>query len=388
MTAPSQPSTPAPAPAEDRAPAAVPRRHAARLEWVDAARGYSVAAVVVAHVVLWHMTDPGVPIAGVGASFWDRVYGLMGSVRMPVLLAVSGLVMARRVRAGFVEGGLLLRSVRNYYLYVVWLVVYALFYAVVVEPTLPHRVDGVGDVVRQLVVPETTLWYVYALAVYIAVLGALHRVPAWVVLTALSVLSIVMHVTTTSDQVWSKVPELAVYFALGVYGADLLRRLADRASVLVVGLAGVLAAGVTLCGRFTAGNEVAEAVLFLVRGAAFLVLAVALVAVGVRWSPVRRLGVALGRRTLPIYVLHPLWIALVLLAAAGFAHDALGDVLGSPVGALLYPLVLAAAVIGLCLATEALVRRVHLRVPLFEMPRAWVAQLDRPTQARKGRTRA
>jgi len=365
----------------DRTPAGAPRRPGARLEWVDAARGYSVAAVVVAHVVLWHVSDPGVPVADLGASFWDRVYGLMGSVRMPVLLAVSGLVMARRVRAGFREGGLLLRSVRNYYLYVVWLVVYALFYAVVVEPSLPHRVDGVADVVRQLVVPETTLWYVFALAVYIAVLGALHRVPPWVVLTALSVLSVVMHVTTTSDQVWSKVPELAVYFALGVYGAGLLRRLADRSSFLVVALTAVLAAGVTLCGRFTAGNDIAEAVLFLVRGAAFLVLAVALVAVAVRWSPVRRLGVALGRRTLPIYVLHPLWIALVLLAAAGFAHGALREVLAHPVGALLYPLVVASTVIALCLGTHAVVRRAHLVVPLFEMPRRWVARLDRPTGA-------
>jgi uncharacterized membrane protein YcfT len=368
-------------PTVDRTPAGAPRRAGARLEWVDAARGYSVAAVVVAHVVLWHMTDPGVPVAHVGASFWDRVYGVMGSVRMPVLLAVSGLVLARRVRAGFREGGLLLRSVRNYYLYVVWLLVYALFYAVVTEPSLPHRVDGVADVVRQLVVPETTLWYVFALAVYIAVLGALHRVPSWVVLTALSLLSVVMHVTTSSDQVWSKVPELAIYFALGVYGAGLLRRLADRSSVLVVALTAVLAAGVTLCGRFTAGNEIAEAVLFLVRGAAFLVLAVALVAVAVRWSPVRRVGVALGRRTLPIYVLHPLWIALVLLAAAGFAHDALGDVLANPGGALLYPLVVASAVIALCLGTHALVRQAHLVVPLFEMPRRWVARLDRPASA-------
>ena len=262
---------------------------------------------------------------------------------------------------------------------------YALFYAVVVEPTLPHRVDGVADLVRQLVVPETTLWYVFALAVYIAVLGALHRVPPWVVLSALSVLSVVMLLLLpprpTRCGARSRAGRL---LRAGVTGAGLLRLLADRSSVLVVALAAVVAAGVTLCGRFTAGNEVAEAVLFLVRGAAFLVLAVAVVAVAVRWSPAQRLGVALGRRTLPIYVLHPLWIALLLLAAAGFAHGALAEVVASPVGALLYPLVVTSAVIALCLGTQSLVTWAHLRVPLFEMPRRWVARLDRPTGAPSG----
>jgi len=55
--------------------------------------------------------------------------------------------------------------------------------------------------------------------------------------------------------------------------------------------------------------------------------------------------------------------------------------LASPVGSLLYPLVVASAVIALCLGTHAVVTRVHLRVPMFEMPRRWVARLDRGVEA-------
>ena len=349
----------------------------ARLEWVDAVRGYSVAAVVLAHVVLWHLLDPGLTVAAGAESVWARVYGVMGSVRMPVLLAVSGLVVARRVRAGFGAGGLTPRVARSYYLYVVWLLVYAVFYALVREPDLPHRVDGPLDVLRQLVVPDTTLWYVFALAVYVAVLGALHRVPPWLVLGALVALCLVTHVLTSPDQVWSKVPELFVFFAIGVYGDAPLRRLAQRASWPFVALAALAAAAVTACGRFVSG-ELALASLFLVRCVAFLVLAVLVVVVAVRWRPLSRLGLALGRQTLPIYVLHPLWIA-VLLVGAGLpgapGHAALGTLLAVPALALLYPLVLTAGVIALCLLVHAGVRRVVGEVPLFAMPPAWSARL-------------
>lgn len=366
---------------EDRAAAGVEqRRTGARLEWVDAARGYCVAAVVLAHVVLWHVADPGVPVDDVGASAWDRVYGLLGSARMPMLLAVSGLVLARRVRAGFREGGLLLRSGRSYYLYVVWLLVYAVFYAVVRDPDLPHRVDGPLDVLRQLVVPETTLWYVFALAVYTAVLGLVHRVPPAVVLVVLALLTVVVHVTTTSDQVWSKVPELFFFFALGVYGARLLRVLADRASLLTLALTAVVAVLVTAAGRFVEGNDVAAAVLFLVRCTAFLALTVTVVAIAVRWSPARRLGVALGRRTLPVYVIHPLLLAL-LVVAEGSLRGGLEPVLGSRAGALLYPAVVTVVVVALCLAVDSAVVRLVGEVPLFAMPRRWALVLDRPSAA-------
>jgi len=356
---------------------------AGRLEWVDAVRGYSVVAVVLAHVVLWDLLGPGASTAGAGESVWGRVYSVLGSARMPVLLAVSGLVVARRVRLGWRPGGLTLRVARNYHLYVVWLVVYAVFYAVVREPRLPHRVDGVADVLRQLVVPDTTLWYVFALAVYIAVLGLLHRVPAWLVLTGLVALCLATHVLTTSDQLWSKVPELFVFFAIGVYGAGPLRRLGERASWGLAVLAGVVAVLVTASGRWAEGVASAEAVVFVLRCVAFLVLAVVVVVLAVRWGPLRRLGLVLGRRTLPIYVLHPLWIAL-LLAYAGGARE----VTATTVGSLLYPPVVTALVVLASLAVHALAARAHALVPLFAMPAAWEARLEqvdaRPTSAAVG----
>lgn len=342
-----------------------------RLGWVDAARGYCIVLVVVAHVVLWHLLDASTVADASARSAWGWLYGVLGSVRMPLLLAVSGLVLARRVRAGWRAGGLALRAARNYYLYVVWLAVYAVFYLVVVDPDLPHRVDGPLDLLRQLLVPDTTLWYVLALSVYIVVLGALHRVPPAVVLPVLAVLGVVTHVTTSSEQIWAKVPELAVFFAVGVYGAGPLRRLAQDAGPVRLVLAAVAVLGTTLLGGATDGRPVAAALLFLARGVAFLALAVVVVAVAVRWEPARRLGEELGRRTLPVYVLHPLLIALWLLVARGPAADAVDAALRVPAVALAYPAVLTVAVVGGSLGLHALAVRAGARVPLFAMPQRW-----------------
>lgn len=353
-------------------PVAVPGdRPRARLAWVDATRGYSVAAVVLFHVVLWtyaYRTDVAEP----AASWWSEVNGVLGSLRMPVLLAVSGLVLSRQVRAGLARSTTWFRAVNNYYLYVVWLAVYAVFYALVPEPSLRHRVDGL-EVLVQLVLPNTTLWYLFALALYVPLLAALRRVPSWAMLTALAALCVGVHVVRASDSsiadaLYLKIPELFFFFAIGVYGADVLRSLARRASWPLLGAAMVVAAVVTLGGRWMT-SPVADAVLFTVRGVAFLVAGMLAIVVACRWRPVERLGAALGERTILVYVLHPLLIAAFTLAEPSL-DPVLHRVMTNPVGAMLYPLVMTALVVSVCLAADALVRRL-----------GWTALLGLPARA-------
>lgn len=339
-----------------------------RLLWVDAARGYCVAAVVLFHVVLWHYRS-GVDAAPVGDALWAEVNSLLGSVRMPVLLAVSGLVLAGRIRRGSAR----ITWVRSYYLYVVWLAVYAVFYALLQQPYLQHRVDGL-EVLVQLGIPNTTLWYLFALAAYTLVLSHVRRVPPWVVLAVLTVLSVLMHSQRFPGQLWAKVPELFVFFAIGVYGAESLRRLAQRATLVRAGLALVAAAGITVLGRFL-GEGLGDASLFVVRGASFMVLCVLAVAVAVRWAPVRDVGVWLGRQTLAVYVMHPLWIALLIVATRGFAGDAIDAVVGTAVGALVYPAVVTAVVVALSIGLRHALTRVGLGF-CFEVPAAWRAALS------------
>lgn len=345
-----------------------------RLAWVDATRGYCVAAVVLFHVVLWHFGSGGAEVAPAADRVWRFVNSVLGSVRMPVLLAVSGLVLARQVREGMHRRTTGFRAANNYYLYVVWLLVYAVFYLFFAQPYLHHRVDGWG-ILRQLVLPATTLWYIYALALYIVVLALARRVPPWIVLSVLLVLSTVVHSLRYPAELWLKVPELFIFFAIGVYGAERVRGLAEKANVLRLLGATLAAMGITALGRF-ATTPVTDALLFVLRGTAFMVLAVTTVAIAVRWSPVRRLGTALGQRTLIVYTLHPLLIALLTIVAAGPARQALERVWSTEVGALLYPLLATLGIVLAAMGFQILAERVRLGF-LFEMPRRWRVRFGR-----------
>jgi len=352
----------APGAAPPAAPSARPR-----LAWVDATRGYCVAAVVLFHVLLWYYATDSMAAHPTARGAWSAVNSVLGSVRMPVLLAVSGLVLARQVREGLHRSTTGFRAANNYYLYVVWLLVYAAFYAVVSYPALPHRVDG-WEVVRQLVLPETTLWYVYALALYIPLLALARRVPPAVVIVLLTALSVGMHGWYDGEALWHKVPELFVFFAVGVYGAGPVRRLAERASWWRLGVALVAAAFATGLGRF-ATTPVTNGLLFVLRGVAFMALAVVAIAIAVRWTPVRRLGVALGRRTLVVYVMHPLLIALLIVVTVA-TGDAVHGLVQMPLVAAVLPVVLTAAVVLTSIGVQAGAERLRLAF-LFEMPARW-----------------
>ncbi|MET4588832.1 acyltransferase family protein [Arthrobacter sp. 754] len=96
-----------------------------RIEWIDAARGLCVIAVVLFHVGYWHFLK--FEHAGsIAFPLWETVAIALGSVRMPLLLAVSGMLAASKIRNGFGNGKALSASLTNYYLYAVWLLVYAL----------------------------------------------------------------------------------------------------------------------------------------------------------------------------------------------------------------------------------------------------------------------
>ena len=350
-----------------------------RLAWVDATRGYSVAAVVLFHVILWNVLSAD-EVDGVADGVWGLVNTVLDSVRMPVLVAVSGLVLARQVRAGLRTATTGYRAALNYYLYVVWLVVYFLFFAVFSQAYLRHRVDGT-DVLAQLVVPDTTLWYVYALAVYIVVLSLLHRAPRVPVLVVAVLVSTVAHalrvydVPGVADQFWPKVPEMFVFFVLGVYGAGLLRSLAERADAVLLLVTAAAAGALTVLNRLVDG-PLADSAFFVVRCAAFVAVSVVAVALAVRWGPARRLGVALGQRTLGVYVLHPLLIGVGLVAARTWGGDALDDLLADRATALLYPIVVTVVVIAVAMGIQALLVRTPLAF-LFAMPE--------PLRARFGR---
>ncbi|MFZ2526107.1 MAG: acyltransferase family protein [Rhodococcus sp. (in: high G+C Gram-positive bacteria)] len=345
---------------------------------IDALRGACVIAVVLYHVCSWSVLPAfeggGYPVAAV----WDTVNKALGSTRMPVLLALSGLLASRRIRLGWQAREPFTRAFGLFYLYTLWLAVLAVTYlaldALATESTVPHHVGGVA-VARELVLPTTPLWFLWALGVYTLVLAACARLRPHTVLVTLTLVSLLTSVFLQDASLASKVPQYFVFFAAGVYlGPRLWPRLvAMRGSVLLalvvvlVGLRAVSAMSLP---------PAATAPLLLVEGCVAIAAGAGVVARIARSSMSTRPLVAVGSRTFAVYVLHlPVALALYTLAYArpGWFAERWGQLLELPVWCAVAPLAVTALVVALSCAVHAGAMRWGGAF-LFEPP-SWVDAL-------------
>ena len=342
----------------------------ARLQWVDSARGACVFAVVLFHVCSWQYLPMTDTVWAPASSIWGSLNSYLGWVRMPLLMAISGMLAGRRIGEGWGRPGAAVRAASSYYLYVVWLAVYAAFYLAARSSELPHQIDSVGQFLLELLIPQTPLWYVFALALYVVVLTSLRRVRPVIVLTALAVLSVAVQAIAPDWPMFEKVPVNAVYFAIGVYGGRQLRALAERRRISDLLILSPVALGLAVILTLWSFGPVLDGAFQVLGGVMCIVLGVVVVVQLIRWRPVGTLAEFVGRRTLQIYVLHIPLIFVVLLVLTEDRVRDLGGVLQNPIVAALWPVALAALVIGTALAVHRLLMVCRLKV-LFEMPAAF-----------------
>ena len=313
-----------------------------RLQWPDVAKGICILLVVMHHVAgkQYGMVVP----AGLGQAedAWLWITAALKPIRMPLFFAVSGFFAASSIARPWAANRK--RILNPYYLYVVWLVVYAGIYSF--ERTLPaNRTEGPVDFLTELVWAATSMWFLFALAAYFVLAKALRRVPAPLVLAVAVGVAL-----STSWLPLYETNRVAVlthfgYFAFAAYYPHLLRRLAAVRLPLLVLLASYGALTLTL-------EEV---------GARHSVTILALSLIGVPMgvvAAVRLSGTAcsrpfawLGLRTLPVYVMH-------LAVVAVLAHLPIGTDLGwRPATVALtiaYPLLMTALIALTCLALQRL----------------------------------
>lgn len=343
-----------------------------RIKWVDSARGLCVIAVVLFHVTIWHYLKFEHENS-IAFTAWDGMAKGLGAVRMPLLLALSGMLAASKIRHGF-TGKAFPSALSNFYLYAVWLVVYALLSIPVAESNLPHRVESLGDFALQMVAPDTPLWFVLALAVYTLALAAARKAPAALVIAATAALSIAVAVIPGSESgQWWKVPEMAVFFTLGVYGKEALMLIGGPKRVTALASAlpafAVLTAASTLFDAYPAIDQV----FLILRGVAAVVVLVSVVSLLMRSRVIAFAGSWVGRRTLGVYVLHTPVIFAVLLAFQGPLAPIAGIVAASVPIAFLYPAALTLIVVAACVVIENLLKRCGFTF-LFRRPGSFRAK--------------
>lgn len=331
-----------------------------RLSWADIAKGASIVLVVLHHATT-KQYDLLVPDhLSTIADGWTAVTRALKPVRMPLFFLVSGFFAARSIHRPWPM--VTRRIVTSAYLYVVWLLLTAAF--TMWERELPmNRVQDLDELGPDLVFASTGLWFLYALVVYFLLTKATAALPAAVVLSGATAVAFAGALSPIEEVNRVSVLLHLVFFVLGARLPDVVGAAASwsRPGVLPVLVLGFVGATALLA---TSG---------LPSGIKVLVLSVlglpAGVLASVRAARAARIAPALswvGRRTLPVYVLHiPL---LGTLHHLGLSPAMGPDALALPL-AVLYPILVAVMVTAGSLLAHAALVQAGLGV-LFRLPRA------------------
>ena len=293
------------------------RTAAARLDWVDAAKGLSILLVVLHHTV-WYLQRSGqAPAAVIAAN------EALASLRMPLFFLASGLFVAGPLAAPW-RTMLHKRVAFFVWLYLLWTLIRFTFFATLVPLGVdPDDSANPLNVVLALLLPGPSMWFLYALALFSVIGKLLRRVPVAVQLAASGVLSALAGAGLLDfDSRWTYMSRFLFFFLLGWHGKQLIERLARASSLPKVVAAAVGCVAV-----------------------AFGVLFAAWVSRYVIGRPL----VALGRRTLPIYLTHMLWLAAIVTGIRFIEFPS--------VVAYALPVVITVALVGLSLMTHWLLMR-------------------------------
>ncbi len=330
-----------------------------RLAWVDIARGVLVVIVVVGHTVFF-MARRGMDVGSV-----EPAVRLLQEVRIPALFVLSGMLFSQasaRAWRTVVRTRVLLLG----WLLVVWLLVELVVRGYVLQlQATPTLAQAPRYALGQLALPEDYLWFIWALLVMVVLGRLLARAPLVMTLLFVAMTTGLLSFPDLGRQTDAFVSD-APFFLLGLSSAPWLLRLRQR-YLLAAGVPAVvlfvLGAGLRAEERIgplnmeTAATLVSLAGLPVVAGAAVLLARVP-GSGGLQY---------LGRRTLPVYVLH---MPVLLLSFA--AVRAWGREWADP-----YPLptlvLLVVSNVAVCVGVWWVCQRLGVR-GLFDLPR-WVTRL-------------
>lgn len=321
-----------------------------RQGWPDVAKGMCIILVVLWHVVTKHAIE--VPGAGVVTDAWATVNAQLLPLRMPLFFLISGMFAMRALTATD-RPDWRRRALRLAALYVVWVLIQTFALALTPEFDTARATDA-GELLAQLTFSPTNLWYLLALAVYLALGRMARSVPTVVLLPVAFAVSAVGASGVLPDlgNLWQVVQNV-FFFLAGVRLRAFAERLAVGSGALTVFMLGAAYAGLAAVvgvlglrhwpGVWPVLSLVAVG--FGITACALLDRRAEVLARPLRW---------LGRRTLPIYVIHMIPLALLdaALRASGLRT--------TPVFEAVAPVVLTAVVIALCLAAHAALVRLRL----------------------------
>ncbi|MBH5398804.1 acyltransferase family protein [Bradyrhizobium sp. CNPSo 4010] len=326
---------------------------AARIDWVDYAKGICIVMVVMMHSVL------GVELAAGQTGFMHAVVAFAKPFRMPDFFLISGLFLSLVIDRDW-RTYLDRKVVHFAYFYVIWVTIQFGFKAPAFAAETSWQHVGLLYL-ESFVEPFGTLWFIYLLPVFFVVTKLTRKVPPlaiWLVAAALETARI-----TTG---WTAIDEFCarfVYFYSGYLFAPYVFALSDRARKHPALALAALAAWVLVNAGLVASGMSEWAIVSLALGfaGACAIIAAGTLLARAHWLNVLRFC---GEHSIVIYLAFflPMAATRTLLLRTGVIAD-IGTV---------SLLVTIAGVLG-ALAIWRLALRLGARF-LFERPEAfWIA---------------
>lgn len=321
---------------------------AGRLAWADTAKAVSILLVVLHHTVGKHLVHVVPADFAVVHTAWIELSYALKPVRMPLFFVVSGLFVGSALNRPWRD--VARKRVWNiYYLYALWLTLHTAAFLVLDELAM-NRTRNWPEFLANLVVASTGLWYLYALVAYFLVARLLTRVDPRIVVVIAAAVALATPALGIEEVNRVSLLQHFFYFAFAAHFPSVVNTMArvrPRPVLLMVGALAVLAVLPVALG------DQAQPSRFVVSLLA-VPLAVRACALLARWRPGTAMGSALGRRTMPIYVLHMPVLALahtLLLDELRFT----GTSIASIAGMVLYPLAATGFIVLACLGLHRLV---------------------------------
>ncbi|MGJ0390341.1 acyltransferase family protein [Microbacterium sp. CGR1] len=322
----------------------------ARVGWPDVAKGVCIILVVLWHVVTKHAIQ--LEGAGVVTEGWATLNAQLLPLRMPLFFLISGMFAASAVNAPAGESWRR-RAGRLAGVYVIWVIIQTFVLALTPDFDTA-RAENVWQLLAQLTISPTNLWYLLALAVYLLIARLVRHVPTGVALPVAFVIAAIAAAGLLPDlgNLWQLVQNL-FFFLAGLRLRPIIERFAAASGALrTLMLGGAYVAAVGAVGVLGMRQwpgiwplSAIVAVAFGVAACALLDRHAEMIARPLRW---------IGQRTLPIYVIHMIPLALIDGALRGLGWVA------TPAVEVVWPIVLTAVVITICLATHAGLMRIGL----------------------------
>lgn len=313
-----------------------------RLDWPDIAKAACIVAVVLFHTVRqhyvqlpWRESDgTGVPIA----QLWFDINDMLQPIRMPLFFAISGLMASGALQRSWLAAGAK-RVLQPFYLYLLWGVLFLAFFSVGPQLESGYANLSLSSRLHLYVSGVSMAWYLWALGMFFVAARLTRSWPSWLVFGGAALLCYGSKAAYPPDFYWvyGGVARGFLYFLVGARLPDLLWRMSARGRRSDAPVAFVAFAALTALAAMTKWALAAMAL-----EAAGIVLGIALAVEAARYPRARRIGRAIGTRTLPIYVLH---FPVLALAGAAAASCVTPDLLGNGVFVALYPILLTAFVI-------------------------------------------